>query len=579
MSGRPSGGVQGLRAMFEQNGIDTSPPSRGRSPADSVTSESSRPISKVRTSFISVERGGQQGPGFGLKRMSTGEGSVGGDGMNEGNSGLGGSVSGAAKTNGHAIPSAPEGKTQMNGHEKVPADGDQNENPKNPETSPVKMEVPPANPDKPIAAAEEEPASLLPADPKDENAVTGGTALKDNEQDLGSVLKGSPFEESFGQRLDALKSTDVSAADKPLPKADEARSNVSDKANGQAKAPNSASKPPPTSSDAHLSPTHPPIVDTKKDVGTSPRASTITSGNRASKSPRVPQTEATNSIGKKPASKPSSPRAAIPPKNGTSSRTQDTKTTYPSTGRSSLAPQNSVQGPKPRQVSSTSSQASTRNVSHPTPGVKPRAKSPTRPVRLPSSATAPTAASAAKAPSSRSPSRASQVSVSKPLRPSRPSVVSNSGASARPKPARSSLPAQSNASQKPKPRTSTAGTAGTKPAGGDFLARMMRPTESSASKVHEKVEVKSPPRKTQAPKRKSGGSKGSADHAKTHFSSGEVTHPSQPDEEVVGNYVAEASKENGDKPETGSPMTPGKETAHDPDGNSAAGQPVEQPAQ
>lgn len=107
----------------------------------------------------------------------------------------------------------------------------------------------------------------------------------------------------------------------------------------------------------------------------------------------------------------------------------------------------------------------------------------------------------------------------------------------------------------------------------------MRPTESSASKVHEKVEVRSPPRKVQAPKRKSGGSKGSADQPKTHLSSEEVTHPSQQDEEIVGNEVAEASKENGDEPETGGPMTSGKETTHAPDGNSAAGPPVEQPAQ
>ena len=34
---------------------------------------------------------------------------------------------------------------------------------------------------------------------------------------------------------------------------------------------------------------------------------------------------------------------------------------------------------------------------------------------------------------------------------------------------------------------------------------MMRPTESSRSKTHEKVEVKSPPSKTARPKRKSGG--------------------------------------------------------------------------
>ena len=53
----------------------------------------------------------------------------------------------------------------------------------------------------------------------------------------------------------------------------------------------------------------------------------------------------------------------------------------------------------------------------------------------------------------------------------------------------------------------------TAPSGG-FLERMMRPTQSSAQKTHEKVEPKSPPRKTAQsgytfkPKRRSGGSSG-----------------------------------------------------------------------
>lgn len=37
--------------------------------------------------------------------------------------------------------------------------------------------------------------------------------------------------------------------------------------------------------------------------------------------------------------------------------------------------------------------------------------------------------------------------------------------------------------------------ASTTAVGGDFLARMMRPTQASASKTHEKVEQKTPPKK------------------------------------------------------------------------------------
>ncbi|KAM3504734.1 hypothetical protein MY11210_008236 [Beauveria gryllotalpidicola] len=65
--------VKNLRAMFESKG-DTSPPdSRGRSPtAASATSEAPRPLSKIRTSFVAVEKDGR----IGLKRDQSGDSSV-----------------------------------------------------------------------------------------------------------------------------------------------------------------------------------------------------------------------------------------------------------------------------------------------------------------------------------------------------------------------------------------------------------------------------------------------------------------------------------------------------------------------
>ena len=63
-SGSGSGGVRNIRAMFEAKNEQVSPPSRGRSPAggsESVRSSSSRPISKVRTSFVAVEKSGLLG--------------------------------------------------------------------------------------------------------------------------------------------------------------------------------------------------------------------------------------------------------------------------------------------------------------------------------------------------------------------------------------------------------------------------------------------------------------------------------------------------------------------------------------
>merc|ERR1712093_310061 len=73
-----SGGVRNLRAMFENK--DSSPPDRGRSPGESTTGGAStgtspRPLSKVRTSFVTVVgTGGQQG--LGLKRDMSGEPSM-----------------------------------------------------------------------------------------------------------------------------------------------------------------------------------------------------------------------------------------------------------------------------------------------------------------------------------------------------------------------------------------------------------------------------------------------------------------------------------------------------------------------
>lgn len=61
--------------MFENKASSdqsTSPPSRGRSPLDADNSEHSRPVSKVRASFIAVERPGQQGQAsqWGLRKAS-----------------------------------------------------------------------------------------------------------------------------------------------------------------------------------------------------------------------------------------------------------------------------------------------------------------------------------------------------------------------------------------------------------------------------------------------------------------------------------------------------------------------------
>ncbi|KAF2402837.1 hypothetical protein EJ06DRAFT_519839 [Trichodelitschia bisporula] len=124
----------------------------------------------------------------------------------------------------------------------------------------------------------------------------------------------------------------------------------------------------------------------------------------------------------------------------------------------------------------------------PAPFVKPRPKSPTRPIKLPSHLIAPTASSAAKhgkEPRTQTLSR-------------RSSMVSDRGPLARSTSTTTRRPAPrtTQVKKEAEPRPSVGSTASMTTAKADdgFLARMMRPTASSASKVHEKLDAKSPPR-------------------------------------------------------------------------------------
>ncbi|KAF2863398.1 hypothetical protein K470DRAFT_255104 [Piedraia hortae CBS 480.64] len=120
-----------------------------------------------------------------------------------------------------------------------------------------------------------------------------------------------------------------------------------------------------------------------------------------------------------------------------------------------------------------SQSAPTANGKH-SPTTKPKT---TKPVDLPSRLTAPTAASRAKHETAPTSAFNGKTSV----------------ASSRTKPAVSKPAPRPSISRGPPP----AATASKKPAtsDGSFLERMMRPTAASASKVHEKFEVKSPPRR------------------------------------------------------------------------------------
>ncbi|CAL5870055.1 uncharacterized protein PFLUO_LOCUS4289 [Penicillium psychrofluorescens] len=132
------------------------------------------------------------------------------------------------------------------------------------------------------------------------------------------------------------------------------------------------------------------------------------------------------------------------------------------------------------------------------PFVKPRPKSPTKPVRLPASMTASTQASAARLGNSPpSTGRTSTTLARKPSTlksaPAGPRAKTPTASSVRRQSSRPSLAAQP-AAERPSSRVSAnsrgsdIGT--TKPVNDGFLARMMRPTASSASKTLDKPDAK-----------------------------------------------------------------------------------------
>ncbi|KAM0276860.1 hypothetical protein ACHAQH_006336 [Verticillium albo-atrum] len=178
---------------------------------------------------------------------------------------------------------------------------------------------------------------------------------------------------------------------------------------------------------------------------------------------------------KKPAEKPTAAKSAAP-----------TARTTAKTGSSTAATKKAT--PAPVSISASSS----------TGFVKPKVKSPTRPVNLPSSLMAPTAASASHSKIARPTSRSSvsttatsATTTNKPLRKQRSSIN------------------QSRPSLGPPPKKAQDHPVTKKERDVDegFLARMMRPTQSSSSKLSDKVPV-TPPRMA-APKKDASSTKAS----------------------------------------------------------------------
>jgi hypothetical protein len=460
---------------------------------------------------VAVERSGQAGPQLGLRKMS--------DATDAGPDGAGSTdtktTSDQPSTgNLHANGSIPT----YNGSSKPPLTGLEEED----------------------STVEEGVSSQKAEDVGPGDRTTGAA---DAPGDLGNVLKGSPFEPipSSGtvpavsrpsETVDKGSANAEKEKDKPKPSpfangklpthiksrpsvkpASVKPSAITTKTEPQPHKSNAA----PLSSQSNKSakPITPktPTMQSQQS-GSKATSPVVTQSKAAVSKPSVPVEKPNKNnaqeVEKQPTKKPSraslatqGPRAEAKPRQPVVSTSQPTKRAAPVTASKHPPSTNST---------SVSSQVKTSAPSSPNSSKRPHPKSPTRPVPLPASATAPTAASAAKlggnAPS-RSPSRASTVGAGierklSTLKKDRPSAVTRAPPSAlapglQKKASRPSLPTGSQAGDRPKSRASTA-------ADDSFLARMMRPTTSSAMKTHEKVETKSPPRKTHhatKPKRKS----------------------------------------------------------------------------
>ncbi|KAL9067426.1 MAG: hypothetical protein Q9161_006935 [Pseudevernia consocians] len=490
MSAVSPSGVASLRARFEQKDESTSPPSRGRSPAASlsVTGDISRPISKVRTCFVSVEPSGQMGDFKASEELGIKGDVVNNDGAED--STMDGAVE-KPKTNG--IESTPQKSTMKEediAKQTTPKNSPKKDSTPQKKSGTMNSVLSTANPDKPNSTAEDSTAAILPLDPKEVAAVSGGAALEGEMSPLGSILKGSPFEQDEKKGEASNVRETITTADSTQPPEQQAKGTSTPMANGNPK--EAPAQKAGLKSKTKIA-SHPSAIGKKSFA--QPTSSTIQSSENKPRTSTLPAPitpKAATTPSKQPLSKKISPKPAAS-KDSKKEVPQDAKeTTAERSSRPFVAPKaaaaTSKPAPKPgKKPGSTSPKSST----------KPRPKSPTRSVRLPGSATAPTTASAAKIDAAPAATAKTRDRV-----PTNPTTL-------RQKPPRTSLPAgpkpAEKARDKPKSRLSTASS---KAPEGSFLDRMMRPTQSSSQKTHEKAEAKSPPNKGNGvrPKRKSDGS-------------------------------------------------------------------------
>ncbi|EED16315.1 conserved hypothetical protein [Talaromyces stipitatus ATCC 10500] len=392
-----SGGVRSLLAKFENtnnnsNNPDVSP-SRGRSSVDSQDNATNRPLSKVRASFVSVERNGQGSPTPGVLRRAESYNSADVD------------------SNHRSATVSPTGQLET-----------ASASPFNPSPHKIRTALATFQGDR-IENANAKLASLVAKD----NAHPPPKVTEKSET-TPELLQPAIIEKPVDKPTNAA-STKQTAPSKTIKKSASTLSIAKE-------------------SSQNKNPTRAPTVKERKPAVTPTRSATTTTRPAAHSD--------------KPASRSTAARSSTP-------------------------------ATRAERASTPSHDITKRPPVQPSPKTKPASKSPTRPVRLPASLVTPTAASAARTGTlARS---QSHVNLRSSPKTEAAKTLSRKPSTLRPDTSRL---ATHTIPDRPKSRVST--TSSRAPQEESFLARMMRPTASSASKMHDKVEPRSPPRLGKAAK-------------------------------------------------------------------------------
>ncbi|KAI4731386.1 hypothetical protein E4T49_00999 [Aureobasidium sp. EXF-10728] len=472
MSNRSSSQVRNLLAMFENNNnnantttsTDSTSPDRGRSNGHlSPASNGDRPLSKVRSSFVSVEHGGPSSPSpaMDIDPQKTKE-----EYQSRQES--------SASLRRHSFSLDDGSNAIANLRQSMSQESERRgSNPMVAETIPE-------------AAIEQTPAVTTPAvEAKDYMAA--GQIAHGNSDMPQSKLRDEVTADDVAEPADTTHTTEADAPQPMTLPADDLPADNPDKpVSGVQEEPGSM-RPSDLTDRSLVSPTPDASADEKSTppakLPSRARRGTVTAADASPAS--VPHRPA-NIVATAP--EPSVEAPTTPTSVKKAPAPTPVKKSPAAKSSSTLSPKPPVRKPSNSSLTQAKSKpdaASTKTKSPQSKSTRPR--SPTRPIKVSSHLTAPTAASAARQDSQ--PPKAS-VSVSRPAVTNRPQTRAPA-ASAKPV-ARPSVASTSSAPKKNESKPTAA------PKGSDdsFLARMMRPTASSASKVHDKTEVKSPPKRT-----------------------------------------------------------------------------------